>query len=109
MHDHVPLEPELRHRRHRRERVRRVLGRDDRNLCRGEDGVVSTSTQTLFAPQDTNVSSATMRATDTIPATVVLAALSVITAIGFCRVFSGWDSLAPLLVVVLLTHVVCLG
>ncbi len=45
---------------------------------------------------------------ETIPATLLLTLLSVVTAIGFCRVFSGWDFLAPMLFVVISAHLVAL-
>lgn len=44
------------------------------------------------------------RPLDTLPATVALAALSVVTAVGFCRVFAGWEFLAPMIVVVVGVH-----
>ncbi|MCU1389049.1 MAG: hypothetical protein JWL72_2387, partial [Ilumatobacteraceae bacterium] len=45
------------------------------------------------------------RASATIPATVALTLLSVVTAIGFCRVFAGWEFLGPMLAVVIGIHV----
>ena len=49
------------------------------------------------------------RPTETIPATFVLTALSIITAIGFCRVFAGWEFLGPMVFVVIGVHLVCLA
>ncbi|HEY4331676.1 MAG TPA: DUF3488 and transglutaminase-like domain-containing protein [Ilumatobacteraceae bacterium] len=51
----------------------------------------------------------TSRPVDTIPATLMLTVLSVITAIGFCRVFEGWDFLAPMLFVVIGAHAIALA
>jgi len=48
------------------------------------------------------------RAIDTIPASLVLASLSIVTAVGFCRVFDGWEFLAPMLTVVIGVHVAAL-
>ena len=45
------------------------------------------------------------RTAATIPATVALTLLSVVTAIGFCRIFNGWSFLPAMLVVVIGTHV----
>ena len=53
--------------------------------------------------------STTSRPTETIPATLVLTALSIITAIGFCRVFAGWEFLGPMVFVVIGVHFVCLA
>lgn len=48
------------------------------------------------------------RAVDTIPASVVLLILSIVTTVGFCRVFDGWEFLAPMLTVVIGVHVAAL-
>ena len=48
----------------------------------------------------------TSDAPHTIPGTLLLAALSAVTAISFCRLFSGWDFLGPMLAVVLGVHLV---
>jgi transglutaminase-like putative cysteine protease len=63
------------------------------------------------APLDVrgNHSATTSRPTETIPATVVLTALSIITAIGFCRLFDGWEFLGPMMFVVIGVHVLCLS
>ena len=57
---------------------------------------------------EANAPAASNRPSDTLPSTVVLTALSVITAVGFGRVFSGWDFLGSMLFVVIGVHVVCL-
>ncbi|MEO6124618.1 MAG: transglutaminaseTgpA domain-containing protein [Ilumatobacteraceae bacterium] len=54
------------------------------------------------------VSSPTSRAIDTIPSSVVLMILSIVTTVGFCRVFDGWEYLAPMLTVVIGVHVAAL-
>ncbi len=46
----------------------------------------------------------TARPSDTIAATVTLTVLSIVTAIGFCRVFDGWEFLGPMLFVVVGVH-----
>ena len=51
----------------------------------------------------------TVHAVDTIAATVAITLLSVVTTIGFCRVFAGWEFLGPMLVVVIGVHLVSLG
>jgi transglutaminase-like putative cysteine protease len=67
-----------------------------------------TSTTTSLAMSEANAPAAANRPSETIPATVVLTALSVITAVGFGRVFSGWDFLGSMLFVVVGVHAVCL-
>jgi len=64
-----------------------------------DDGLAISDAASQIAPE---------RPADTVPASVVLTALSIVTAIGFCRVFSGWDFLAPMLFVVIGTHFVAL-
>ncbi len=49
---------------------------------------------------------ASPKPSESIPATVALWALTVVTVVGFCRVFDGWEFLKPMLVVTLGTHVV---
>ena len=49
------------------------------------------------------------RPSGSVLATMLLATLSVVTAIGFGRVFSGWEFLAPMLVVVIAIHGVALA
>src|SRR4051812_7949794 len=62
------------------------------------------------SPLDARAGTATKsRPTETIPATLVLTALSIITAIGFCRVFAGWEFLGPMVFVVIGVHLVCLA
>ncbi|MCU1393005.1 MAG: hypothetical protein JWM34_1433 [Ilumatobacteraceae bacterium] len=57
------------------------------------------------APEDEAPAlSAGQRASATLPATLALTTLSIVTAIGFCRVFAGWEFLAPLLVVIIGVH-----
>ena len=51
---------------------------------------------------------ATARPADTIAATLMLTLLSIVTAIGFCRVFDGWEFLGPMLFVVIGVHLVSL-
>lgn len=52
---------------------------------------------------------ATGRPFETILPTVVLMSLTAVTAIGFCRVFDGWEFLRPMLTVCLGVHVVALA
>ncbi len=49
------------------------------------------------------------RPLETILPTVVLMSLTAITAIGFCRVFDGWEFLRPMLTVGLGVHVIALA
>lgn len=49
------------------------------------------------------------RAIDTLPATFALTALSTVTAVGFCRVFAGWEFLTPMVVVVVCIHAASFG
>ncbi|MEO7398787.1 MAG: hypothetical protein ABIW84_09505, partial [Ilumatobacteraceae bacterium] len=56
-----------------------------------------------------NGGAAVVRPIDSIPASLVLTLLSVVTAIGFGRVFDGWGFLAPMLTVVIGVHAVALS
>jgi len=58
---------------------------------------------------DGRAQTAKSRPTETIAATLVLMSLSIITAIGFCRVFAGWEFLGPMVFVVVGVHLVCLA
>ena len=69
---------------------------------------MSTTTARL-TNNDSASTSAVTRAVETIPATLLLTALTAITAIGFCRVYSGWEFLGPMLAVVIGTHAVSFG
>jgi hypothetical protein len=44
---------------------------------------------------------------DDVMATSLLAALTVVTALGLSRVFTGWEYLRPVLTVALVVHLVC--
>ena len=46
-------------------------------------------------------------AVQSIPATVLLTLLSIVTAIGFCRIFVGWEFIGPMLIVVVSVHIFC--
>ena len=59
---------------------------------------------TSLTPNEAEQPTAGTRAGATIPATVALTLLSVVTAIGFCRVFAGWEFLGPMLAVVIGIH-----
>jgi transglutaminase-like putative cysteine protease len=48
-------------------------------------------------------------AVESIPASLVLLVLSIVTTIGFCRVFDGWSFLGPMLTVVIGVHVAALA
>lgn len=56
-----------------------------------------------------SVSEAISRPLETIPATIALTALTIVTAVGFCRVFAGWEFLGPMLGVAIGVHAVSLG
>jgi transglutaminase-like putative cysteine protease len=59
------------------------------------------STRQSFEPEEAS-------AVQSIPASLLLILLSVITAIGFCRIFVGWEFLGPMLFVVISVHALCL-
>lgn len=74
---------------------------------------MSSVTATLSASESSGDHTPTARDADTasdaarsIPATLLLTLLSAITVISFCRLFSGWDFLAPMLTIVVGVHVV---
>ncbi len=46
-------------------------------------------------------------AVQSIPASILLTMLSVVTGIGFCRIFVGWEFIGPMLFVVVSMHVFC--
>ena len=46
-------------------------------------------------------------AVQSIPASILLTLLSVVTAVGFCRIFVGWEFLGPMLFIVIAVHAVC--
>ncbi len=58
------------------------------------------------APDELTPSGGAAEAARSIPATLLLSSLSAITVISFCRLFSNWDFLVPMLTVVVCVHVV---
>jgi transglutaminase-like putative cysteine protease len=62
---------------------------------------------TTTAREDANPPA--VRAIDTLAGTAAITCLSIVTTIGFCRVFAGWEFLRPMLLVVITIHLVSLA
>ena len=68
----------------------------------------ATTASPLSAPTAAATPNGTRSAfTGSLLASLALALLSTVTAIGFCRVFAGWQFLGPMLTVVLGVHLCC--